>query len=87
MVSGAAVAAVGAWFLTKNRQVDVFRPAMKAGAVVTLIAAIGVSITGDLFSKIMVEQQPMKMAAAEALYETTDNAPFSVLTLGDVIRR
>jgi len=23
MVSGAAVAAVGAWFLTKNRQVDV----------------------------------------------------------------
>lgn len=84
MVSGAAVAAVGAWFLTKNRQVDVFRPAMKAGAVVTLIAAIGVSITGDLFSKIMVEQQPMKMAAAEALYETQADAPFSVLTLGDV---
>lgn len=84
MVSGAAVAAVGAWFLIKNRQVDVFRPAMKAGAVVTLIAAIGVSITGDLFSKIMVEQQPMKMAAAEALYETQEDAPFSVLTLGDV---
>ena len=84
MVSGAAVAAVGAWFLMKNRQVDVFRPAMKAGAVVTLIAAIGVSITGDLFSKIMVEQQPMKMAAAEALYETQEDAPFSVLTLGDV---
>lgn len=84
MVSGAAVAAVGAWFLMKNRQVDVFRPAMKAGAVVTLIAAIGVSITGDLFSKIMVEQQPMKMAAAEALYDTQEDAPFSVLTLGDV---
>ncbi len=84
MVSGAAVAAVGAWFLTKNRQVDVFRPAMKAGAVVTLIAAVGVSITGDLFSKIMVEQQPMKMAAAEALYETQEDAPFSVLTIGDV---
>jgi len=84
MVSGAAVAAVGAWFLMKNRQVDVFRPAMKAGAVVTLIAAIGVSITGDLFSKIMVEQQPMKMAAAEALYDTQADAPFSVLTIGDV---
>jgi len=84
MVSGAAVAAVGAWFLTKNRQVDVFRPAMKAGAVVTLVAAVGVSITGDLFSKIMVEQQPMKMAAAEALYDTQEDAPFSVLTIGDV---
>jgi cytochrome d ubiquinol oxidase subunit I len=84
MVSGAAVAAVGAWFLMKNRQVDVFRPAMKAGAVVTLIAAIGVSITGDQFSKIMVEQQPMKMAAAEALYETQEDAPFSVLSVGDL---
>ena len=84
MVSGAAVAAVGAWFLMKNRQTDVFRPAMKAGAVVTLIAAIGVSITGDLFSKIMVEQQPMKMAAAEALYDSQTGAPFSVLTIGDV---
>lgn len=82
--NGGAVAAVGAWFLTKNRQTDVFRPAVKAGAVVTLIAAIGVSISGDVFSKIMVEQQPMKMAAAEALYETQANAPFSVLTIGDV---
>lgn len=84
MVSGVAVAAVGAWFLAKNRQVDIFRTAMKAGAVVTLVAAVGVSITGDLFSKIMVEQQPMKMAAAEALYDTQANAPFSVLTIGDI---
>ena len=30
----------------------------------------------------MTEQQPMKMAAAEALYETSDNAPFSLFTLG-----
>jgi cytochrome d ubiquinol oxidase subunit I len=84
LVAGTGVAAVGAWFLIKNRQIDIFRPAIKAGAVVTLIAAVAVSITGDLDSKIMVEQQPMKMAAAEALYETTENAPFSVLTIGDV---
>jgi cytochrome d ubiquinol oxidase subunit I len=32
----------------------------------------------------MTEQQPMKMAAAEALYETTENAPFSILTIGDI---
>ncbi|NQW32270.1 MAG: cytochrome ubiquinol oxidase subunit I [Actinomycetales bacterium] len=84
LVAGTGVAAVGAWFLIKGRQVDIFRPTIKAGAIVTLIAAAAVSITGDMDSKIMVEQQPMKMAAAEALYETTDRAPFSVLTLGDV---
>ena len=33
-------------------------------------------------SRIMVQQQPMKMAAAEALYETTDGAEFSLLTVG-----
>ena len=84
MVAGTGVAVVGAWFLIKNRQTDIFRPAIKAGAVVTLIAAAAVSLTGDMTSKVMVEQQPMKMAAAEALYETTQNAPFSVLTIGDV---
>ena len=84
LVAGTGVAAVAAWFMTKNRQVDIFRPAVKAGAVVTLLAAVVVSVTGDMDSKIMVEQQPMKMAAAEALYETTTSAPFSVLTVGDV---
>jgi cytochrome d ubiquinol oxidase subunit I len=84
LVAGTGVAAVGAWFMMKNRQVDIFRPAVKAGAVVVLVAAAVVSITGDMDSKIMVEQQPMKMAAAEALYETSSEAPFSVLTIGDV---
>ena len=32
--------------------------------------ASGVAITGDIQGKIMTEVQPMKMAAAEALYDT-----------------
>ena len=32
----------------------------------------------------MTEQQPMKMAAAEALWNTTDYAPFSLFAWGDV---
>jgi cytochrome d ubiquinol oxidase subunit I len=40
--------------------------------------------TGDTQAKIMVQQQPMKMAAAEALYDTQENAPFSILTIGDI---
>ncbi len=84
LVAGVAVAGVGAWMLTKNRQVEVFRPAVKAGAVVALIAGLGLFITGDQDAKIMVQQQPMKMAAAEALYQTAADAPFSVLSVGDV---
>jgi len=58
LIAGTGVAAVGAWFLTKGRHGDIFRAAVKAGAIVTLISAVFVSITGDMDSKIMVEQQP-----------------------------
>ena len=34
-----------------------------------LVSGIGVAITGDFQGKIMTDVQPMKMAAAEALYE------------------
>jgi cytochrome d ubiquinol oxidase subunit I len=51
---------------------------------VILVSAVAVSITGDSDMKIMVDQQPMKVAAAEALYTTQENAPFSVLSVGDV---
>jgi len=84
LVSGTAVAAVAVTFMMRQRQVEVFRPALMAGAIVTLVAAVGVSITGDMDAKIMVQQQPMKMAAAEGLYQTTADAPFSVLSIGDL---
>jgi cytochrome d ubiquinol oxidase subunit I len=84
LVSGAGVAGVSAWMIMKNRQADVFRPAAKLGAWVILISAVAVSITGDMDMKIMVDQQPMKVAAAEALYQTQENAPFSILSVGDL---
>ena len=84
LVSGAGVAGVSAWMMFKNRQVDVFRASAKTGAWVVLISAVLVSISGDMDMKIMVQQQPMKVAAAEALYTTQENAPFSVLSVGDL---
>jgi cytochrome d ubiquinol oxidase subunit I len=47
-----------------------------------MIAGLGVAISGDFQGKIMTEVQPMKMAAAEGLYETASSAPFSVLSVG-----
>ena len=59
-----------------------WRSALKIGAATLLIAAVGVSISGDLQGKVMTQVQPMKMASAEALYDTAQPAPFSVLTIG-----
>ncbi|MGC4959049.1 cytochrome ubiquinol oxidase subunit I [Actinomadura citrea] len=79
---GMFMAGVSAWHLARRRNVEVFRPSLKLALVVTAIASIGVAITGDLQGKVMTEQQPMKMAAAEALYETERPASFSIFTVG-----
>jgi cytochrome d ubiquinol oxidase subunit I len=84
MVGGAFVAGVALWHLVRRPLVDkdVFRSALKIGASVVLVASVGVAISGDLQGKVMTEVQPMKMAAAEALYETEKPASFSVFTVG-----
>jgi cytochrome d ubiquinol oxidase subunit I len=56
--------------------------ALRTSAVVVLVAGLGVAITGDIQGKIMTDVQPMKMAAAEGLYETEAPAGFSLLTIG-----
>ncbi len=84
LTAGAAVAAIAGFKLMKGKQVEIFRPAVKASSVVILLAAVGVAVTGDMDAKIMVQQQPMKMAAAEAVYETGTNVPFSILSVGDL---
>jgi cytochrome d ubiquinol oxidase subunit I len=52
--------------------------------VVTLLASLGVAISGDQQARVMTEQQPMKMAAAEALYDTSQPASFSLFTVGSL---
>ncbi|MBM2622964.1 cytochrome ubiquinol oxidase subunit I [Actinoplanes sp. LDG1-06] len=84
VTGGAVLVAISAWHLKRRNQVDVFRPSLKLGAWVVLIAGIGVLITGDQQARIMTEQQPMKMAAAEALYSDAQPASFSIFTIGSL---
>ncbi|MHB1473263.1 MAG: cytochrome ubiquinol oxidase subunit I [Dermatophilaceae bacterium] len=86
MVGGAFVMAVGLWHLRKagvGQNASMYRKATRVGAWFTLVSALGVCVSGDLQGKIMTEVQPMKMAAAEGLYDSwSSNAPFSLLTIG-----
>ncbi|KWX02130.1 Cytochrome d ubiquinol oxidase subunit I [Carbonactinospora thermoautotrophica] len=84
LTAAAFMIGVCAWHLARRNQVEVFRPSLKLALVVAVLAGIGVGITGDWQAKIMTQQQPMKMAAAEALWESTEHAPFSVFAYGDV---
>ena len=67
-----------------ERDVTTWRWSAKFGAWVMLVASVLTMITGDLQAKAMTEAQPMKMAAAEALYNTTNDAGFSVFTVGSL---
>ncbi len=54
---------------------------LRFGAIVAIFGFIGTVGTGDVQGKLMYEQQPMKMAAAEAACHT--GGSFSVLSIGD----
>ncbi len=86
MTGGAFVLGVAAYLYLKEHHAHdrpLYRKAIRAGAWITLVAGLGVAVTGDLQGKIMTEVQPMKMAAAEALYDTEEScAPFSLFTIG-----
>jgi cytochrome d ubiquinol oxidase subunit I len=43
-----------------------------------------VIVTGDIQARLMDTQQPMKMAAAEAVYQTRSGASFSLITIGNL---
>ncbi|GIG20098.1 putative integral membrane cytochrome D ubiquinol oxidase (Subunit I) CydA [Cellulomonas chitinilytica] len=92
LTAGTFVAAIAAWWMVKlarrgegEKARDVYRPAITLGVIVMLVSGVGVALSGDQQAKLMFDQQPMKMSAAEALCETTDGgAPFSILAIGDL---
>ncbi|NMA78392.1 MAG: cytochrome ubiquinol oxidase subunit I [Actinomycetales bacterium] len=61
---------------------DLYRPTVRFGVVAMFLSAVVLAISGDVQAKLMFEQQPMKMASAEAHCETSSEVPFSILTVG-----
>jgi cytochrome d ubiquinol oxidase subunit I len=91
LVAGTFVAGIAGWWMVravraKNESLAraLYRPAVLLGVVVMLVAGIGVTLSGDTQAKLMFQQQPMKMAAAEALCVGADGASFSILAIGDL---
>jgi cytochrome d ubiquinol oxidase subunit I len=91
LTAGTFVAGIAAWWMVRlarsgqaDKARDVYRPAVVLGVVVMLVGGVGVAISGDAQAKLMFEQQPMKMASAEALCTTEKGAAFSILAIGDL---
>ncbi|QIM18565.1 cytochrome ubiquinol oxidase subunit I [Leucobacter coleopterorum] len=84
MFGGTVMVAVAAWHLKRNQYVDEMRTALRFGAWANIVAFLGVGLTGHTLGMTMTEAQPMKMAAAEALYNNASgaDASFSLFSLG-----
>ncbi len=87
VTAGFFVLGISAWHLLRQSNVDFFTRSFKMAAVYALIGAIFVGVVGHAQAQDTIQTQPMKMAAAEALYETEDPAPLSILTIGDLSQR
>jgi cytochrome d ubiquinol oxidase subunit I len=83
------VVGISAWRLLRNRDKDsatrdFFVRSFNIAIVMALASSILVGLVGHTQAQHMVRTQPMKMAAAEALYNSQDPASFSLLTIGDL---
>lgn len=94
MVSGTLVAGISGWWMVRTIRrgssvpgsftddaEGLWRATLRFGLWVSVIAIIGVSLTGHSLAQLMFVQQPMKMASAEALCTTETDPMFSILSI------
>jgi len=85
-LAGFFVLGVSAWQLRRSRDEenrDAFRRAFRIAAPYALAGSLLVALVGHAQAQHMIRTQPMKMAAAEALWESEDPASMSLFTWGN----
>ncbi|MGE5408958.1 MAG: cytochrome ubiquinol oxidase subunit I [Syntrophothermus sp.] len=83
LTAGMILISVSAWNLRQGRETQLFGGAMRIGLPMVTIAAIVTVFVGHFNGILMTEQQPMKMAAADAVFETQEEAGLSLFATGD----
>ncbi len=82
LVTGALVMlAVSAWHLKRGREVETFRRSARVSIVVLVPVAIAILAVGSHLGVIETTYQPMKIAAAEAQWETCQPCSFSAFQI------
>ncbi|MGP9019756.1 cytochrome ubiquinol oxidase subunit I [Streptomyces sp. BR1] len=86
LTGGAFMVGVSAIHLRRKKHIPVMRTSLRLGLVTLVIGGMLTAVSGDQLGKVMFKQQPMKMAAAEALWDGDKSAPFSIFAYGDVAK-
>lgn len=78
------VLSVSSYYLLKEKHLDFARYNMKLGLVLAIVTLLLQSWSADSTSRGVVRDQPIKLAAMEGVFETTEYAPFSVIGVIDM---
>jgi len=78
------VISISAWHVLRGSETGVFGRSLRGALPVLAVAAVVTVIVGHFNGVLMSEQQPMKMAAADAVFETTEGAGLSLFATGDL---
>jgi cytochrome d ubiquinol oxidase subunit I len=81
--AGFIILSISSYQIIKKKKHEVFIKSFKFGAFYALIGALLVILLGHTQAQYMIKIQPMKMAAAEALWNTENPAAMSLFTFGD----
>ena len=81
------VLGISAWHILRKNELELFKRSFRLAAISGMLSITLLIFNGHSQAQHMVQIQPMKTAAAEALWETEDPASFSLLTIGDLTLR
>jgi cytochrome bd ubiquinol oxidase subunit I len=74
---------ISAWQMLRKNQVEIFAKSARIALVFTAVSSLIVATTGHSQAQHTVQNQPMKMAAMEGLWETEQPASFSMFAIID----
>ncbi|GAB6157305.1 cytochrome ubiquinol oxidase subunit I [Desulfotomaculum varum] len=81
------VMGISAYYLLRQKHLDLYRRSFKIAMIFGLISILSVTLVGHWQAQYLVQSQPMKMAAAEAHWETADPAAFALVAVVDEQRQ
>jgi cytochrome d ubiquinol oxidase subunit I len=82
MLGAFFVLGVSAWHIARGSETGAFRLAAKLALIVAVpVTALNLTV-GSEFGVIIEDNQPMKIAGAEALWDTESSAAFSLFQIG-----
>ncbi|MDD6058130.1 MAG: cytochrome ubiquinol oxidase subunit I, partial [Clostridiales bacterium] len=77
--AGFFIVGISAINLLRKTNKGFFEKSFRFGAIAALIGTALVILVGHEQTRSIAKEQPMKLAAAEALWETSDPAPFAIV--------